>query len=241
MVQSFVLFSPPEQTYAASPTNECQYNSALIKNDSDCKPCPSNSDLWIKDSGCNPSVSRAVDASNLSQSGKVATKTTAAPGDRLQYNLHTTNTSPNRTNVAIEENVGDLLEYATVIDAGGGTFDAATKKITWGNVSLDSNQVDARSFVLQLNDTIAATPQAVDDPSSYDCLLTNSYGNTLHIAISCPLGKNVESTVKQLPETGIGANIVFSLILIMTVTYFYARSRQMNREMKVIRHDYNVG
>jgi uncharacterized repeat protein (TIGR01451 family) len=241
VVQSFALFSPPEQSYAASPSNECQYNSALTKNDTDCKPCPSNDSLWIKDSGCNANISLTTDATNLSQSSKAATKTTAAPGDRIQYNLHTTNTSNNHMNVVIEQDVGDLLEYATVIDAGGGVFDVATKKVTWGIVSLNSKQTDVRSFVIQLNDSIAVTPQAADNSSSYDCILTNTYGNTLRIAIDCPLGKEIESTIKQLPETGIGANIFFSLVVVMTVTYFYARSRQMNREMKVIRRDFNVG
>ncbi len=241
VVQSFTLFSPPEQSYAASPTNECQYNSALTKNDPDCKPCPSNASLWIKDGGCNSNISLTMDAANLSQSGKAATKVTAAPGDRIQYNLHTTNTSRNRANVAIEQNITDLLEYATVIDTGGGTFDAATKKVTWGSVSLNSGQADLRSFVIQLKDTIVATPRAADNPTSYDCVLNSAYGNTIKIAISCPLGKEIEGTVKQLPETGIGANVFFSLVVIMVVTYFYARSRQMNREMKVIRHDFNVG
>jgi len=240
LVQSFTLFSPPEQTYAASPSNECQYTNALTKNDIDCKACPSNTSLWFKDSRCNPTISLTIDASNLSQSGKVATKTTAEPGDRIQYNLHTANTSSSSTNIAIEQNVSDLLEYATIIDAGGGTFNATTKKITWGMVSLDSKQTDMRSFVIQLNDNIAATPQATDNPSSYDCILSNTYGNTLHITVGCPIGKDIESTVKQLPQTGIGANIIFSLLVIMVVTYFYARSRQMNREIKVIRRDFNV-
>jgi hypothetical protein len=240
VVQSFTLFSPPEQTYAASPSNECRYNNALTKNDPDCKACPSNPTIWLKDGGCNPSVTLSVYATNLSQDGKRALTTKANPGDRIQYNLSTTNASDSKTSVAIEENVGDLLEYATVIDAGGGTFDAATKKVTWGTISLGPKRVDARSFVIQLNDTIPATPRATDDPSSYDCVLSSTYGNTLHVAVNCPLGKEVESTIKQLPETGISANVIFSLLVIMAVTYFYARSRQMNREMKVIRRDFNV-
>lgn len=241
VVQSFTLFNPPEQTYAASPSNECLYNNALTKNDPDCKPCPSNPALWLKDGGCNPTVVLSIYATNLSQGGKRALATKANPGDRIQYNLSTTNTSGSKTSVAVEQNVGDLLEYATVIDAGGGTFDATTKKVTWGTISLDAKQADTRSFVIQLNDNIPATPQAADDPSSYDCILSSTYGNTLHITVSCPIGKDVESTVKQLPETGIGTNVIFSLLVIMVVTYFYARSRQLNREMKVIRRDFNVG
>jgi hypothetical protein len=241
VVQSFAMFSPPEQTYAASPTNECSYNSALTKSDVDCRACPYNKAIWIKDSSCSSNTSLSIEASNLSKGGKRATSVVADPGDRIQYNLHTKNISANSINVNIEEQVGDLLDYGTVIDAGGGTFDQAAKKITWGNVSLANKQTDMRSFVFQLSDTLPATPQASDNPASYDCRLTSSYGNTLNVTVNCPVGKQIEGTIKQLPETGIGANILFSAVVIMVVTYLYMRSRQMSREVKVIRHDYNVG
>ncbi len=241
VVQSFAVFSPPEQTYAASPSNECQYNAALTKNDPDCKSCPSNNSLWIKDSGCNSNVHLSMVATNLSQGGKSAQSVTAKPGDRIQYTLSTTNVSANRVNVAIEQSVSDLLEYATVIDAGGGIFDAAARKVSWGVIALDAARTDIRSFVIQLNDVVPATPRAADSAMSYDCTLTSVYGSTLAIGVACPIGKSVESTVKQLPETGVGMNVAFSILTIMVVTYFYARSRQMNREMKVIRRDFNVG
>lgn len=241
MVQIFVLVSPPEQTIAASPTNECPYNSALLKDGANCLPCPYNSTIWIKSSGCNANVILSVDVANLSKSGKSATIHTADPGDRIQYNLHTTNSSLTKTNVTVEESIGDILEYATIIDAGGGTVDTAAKTISWGMVALDSKQVDGRSFVAQLNDTFTNTPQAVDNPQSYNCVLNSSYGNTLSVPLNCPLGKQVEDTIRQLPETGPGANVIFSLVVVILITYFYARSRQMNREMRVIRRDFNVG
>lgn len=241
MVQAFALISPPDQTYAASPTNECAYNSALAKHDAACRACPYNSAVWINSNSCNAHVGLSVDAINLSKDGKPAANHKADTGDRIQYSLHTKNTSTRATVVAVQEQVADLLEYASVIDAGGGTFDQAAKTISWGTVELEKNQTDTRTFVVQLNETFASTPQAADNPQSYDCRLTTNYGNELTIPLNCPLGKQVEGTVKQLPETGPGMNTLFSLIVIMLVTYFYARSRQMNREMRVIRREFNVG
>ncbi|SRR6266702_541046 len=241
MVQAFAFISPPEQTFAASPTNECAYNSALTKNDLNCRACPYNATIWIKSNGCKANVTLSVDATNLSKNGQQAASKSANPGDRLQYNLHTKNISGVKTTIAIQELIGDLLEYATVIDAGGGTLDQTVKSITWGTVELDANQTDTRSFVIQLNNSFVATPQATDNSHSYDCVLTSIYGNTLNISLSCPVGKQVEGTIKQLPETGVGTNATFSLIVIIVVTYLYARSRQMNREMRIIRREFNVG
>lgn len=241
MVQVFALISPPEQSVAASPTSQCSYNSALSKDDARCLPCPYNSTVWIESNSCNANVTLTVDAINLSKSGKPAANHTADPTDRIQYNLHTQNHSSTKTNVAVQLPLADLLEYGTVIDDGGGSFDQATQTISWGTIPLDSKQTDTRSFVVQLNSSFASTPQATDNPHSYDCVLTSTYGNTIDVPLSCPLGKQVESTVKQLPETGAGGNTVFALIAVMVVTYFYARSRQMNREMRIIRREFNVG
>jgi uncharacterized repeat protein (TIGR01451 family) len=241
VVQGFAVLSPPEPTYATSPTNTCNYNNALTKTDSSCKPCPYNTILWIKDSGCKPNITRSVDATNLSLSGKNAASSVANPGDRIQFNLHTTNTGPSKINVVAQDNLADLLEYATVIDAGGGTFDQSAKIISWGTVALENKQVDVRSFVVQVNDSISATPRAADNPLSYDCMITSVYGNTLNVSLSCPLGKQLENTVRQLPGAGVGANIAFAASILLVVVYFYSRSRQLNRELKVIRRDFNVG
>ncbi len=241
MIQTFVLISPPDPTYAASPTNECVYNSALNKRDAACRPCPYNSAIWINSNGCNANVRLSIDATNLSKDSSSAANHVADPGDRIQYNLHTANISGRKTTVAIQEQVSDLLEYATIIDAGGGTFDQSTNTISWGTVGIEHAQTDTRTFVVQLNQTFANTPQGADNAHSYDCTLTSAYGNTLNVPLSCPIGKQIEGTVRQLPKTGPGTNTAFSLIVLMVVTYFYVRSRQMNREMRVIRRDFNVG
>lgn len=240
VVQALTLINPPDQTYATAPTNQCAYNSALSKGDIDCRACPYNSAVWIKSNSCNANVALLVDATNLSKNRK-AVQTVGDPDDRIQYNLQTRNIGSAKTNVVVQETVGDLLEYATIIDNGGGVFDPNTKTISWGTVALDRGQTDNRSFVIQLNSSFATTPQATDNPYSYDCVLTSSYGNMLNISLNCPLGKQVEGTIRHLPRIGPGANATFSFIVVVVVTYLYARSRQMNREMRIIRRDFNVG
>lgn len=241
VVQSFALLSPPEPTYAVSPTNECKFSSTITQNDPSCRPCPYNGTIWINDPSCNKNLQLSIEAINLSRDGKSAVGGIVNPSDRIQYTIRTTNSGTMPTSATIEVSIADLVEYAVMTDAGGGTYDQETQKISWGSALLGSKQSDARSFVMSTKDPLPITPQAVDNPSSYDCMLTVTYGNTLNNALSCNLGKEIENTVKQLPETGPGENIAFATIALMVATYFYVRSRQLNREMKIIRRDFNAG
>lgn len=240
-VQTLALVKPPEQTIAATPASACVFDASLTRDDSNCQACPYNSTIWVKDTNCEPTIKLISSAENLSQNGKPATATTAQPGDRIQYNLHTTNTGSAPNSAAIQAKIADILEYATVIDLGGGTLDTKTNTISWGTATLDPSQSDARSFVIEINSTLAATPQASDNAQSYDCTLTNVYGNTLNIHLGCPFGKTVESTVRSLPTANTIFVVAFSAVLLATTVYFYARSKQLNRELRLVRRHFNVG
>jgi hypothetical protein len=141
----------------------------------------------------------------------------------------------------VSENLSDVLEYAQIYDDGGGTFDGSGKVLSWGDVALGPQQTDTRHFVIQVADHIPSTPRGANNPASYNCLMTNSYGNTIDINVDCPAVKSVETVVKQLPSTGIGENVLFGAALLMVVTYFYARNRQMSKEIKLLRKDFNFG
>lgn len=240
-VQTFAIIKPPEQTIAATPASACVFDAALTKDDTNCQACPYNSTIWAKDTSCEPTIRLSSDATNLSQDGKSATATAAQPGDRIQYNLRTTNIGPSKNSAAIQAKISDLLEYATVIDFGGGTLDVKTNTLRWGTVALGASQTDVRSFVVEANSVIPATPQAADNPQSYDCTLTNVYGNTVNVHLSCPTGKVVESTIRGLPTANTIIIVMFSTLLLATTFYFYARSKQLNRELRLIRRHYNVG
>jgi hypothetical protein len=82
----------------------------------------------------------------------------------------------------------------------------------------------------------------VSDPTSYDCRIDNTFGNTVSINIDCPVQKVVvERTVSELPHTGPRENMIFAGILFAVVAYFYMRSRQVKKEVRLIRRDLNTG
>jgi hypothetical protein len=239
-VQFLTLFRPPEPTLATPPTSKCSLNTKLRKDDAACRPCPYNAALWIKDRSCNPNLRLSIEAINLSSAMK-ATNEKAHADDRIQYTLKTTNASTAKITVPIAIPVSDTIEYGTIIDPGGGTFDNDTSKVTWGVASLNPAQTDIRSFVLQLDDNLPTTPQALDNPLSYDCALTTTYGNSFTIQIACPTSKLLETALRRLPHASLAVNIAFAITLIFAVTYFYLRSRLLARELKLIRKDFNQG
>jgi hypothetical protein len=71
--------------------------------------------------------------------------------------------------------------------------------------------------------------------------MTNSYGTTIDVPVNCPPQKIVEQVVEQLPATGPGANIVFSGVVTAIIVFFYARSRQLSKEVRLVRREFNSG
>lgn len=224
-----------------SPPEKCVYAPGLASNDPGCKPCPYKPNIWIKDEDCVPSITQSKEARNLTRAIANANGTTAQPSDRIEYTIYTTNISNVETTTTIVEDLSDVLEYADLSMTGGGVFDSTTKTLTWSNVKLEGQQTDTRTFSVQIKSSIASTPRAGNDPAAYDCVITNSYGNTININMQCPIEKTIESTVQQLPRTGTTGNMIFAGILLVIVTYFYARNRQMSKELRLIRKEFNGG
>ena len=89
--------------------------------------------------------------------------------------------------------------------------------------------------------TIPTTARGASEPSSYDCIMTNAFGNTVDINVACEIPKIVETTVQELPKTGPGENLLFAGAVGAIVTFFWARSRQLSYEVKLVRKDFNMG
>ena len=78
------------------------------------------------------------------------------------------------------------------------------------------------------------------NPGSFDCRMDNTFGNTVSVKVDCPNEKKVVETVAtQLPRTGASENMLFAGLILSVVTFFYLRSRQLKKEVRIIRHTYN--
>ncbi len=192
-------------------------------------------------SDCVADVAKSKSALNLTQSNGDATKLVAQASDRIRYTITAQNVGSIVATADFKEQLSDVLEYATIIDDGGGIYDKDTKTLTWPSVDLKPGESQSRLFTVQLASTIPAGARGTSNQSSYDCNLLNTYGTSTSIEVSCPASKVIESTASELPHTGPTENIIFGGLLMSIVVYFYARSRQMSKEVRLVRRDLNVG
>lgn len=227
------------KTFNITPPPVCSVNPNLASDSPECQPCPGDSTLWIKDTKCAANIVTTKTAQNSTQGGD-ATKVTAKASDRIVYTLNVENRGLAPATYTITEQLDDVMEYASVLDNGGGTL--ANKVMSWPTITLKPGEKQSRMFTVQVLSTIPTMGQGTSDKTSYDCKMINTFGNAVTINVDCPVQKEVvEQTVAQLPHTGPTENMLFAGITLAVVAYFYARSRQMKHEVRLIRRGYNAG
>ncbi len=230
------------KTFHIAPPEMCPLNPKLLKSSPECQPCPGDNMVWIKDESCVAHVMDTKNAVNQTQGNIDATTTTARAGDKIIFTLNLSNLGKAPSTVTPVDKVDDIVEYAEVIDAGGGNYDSKSKSITWPAITLKPGEKQSRMFTVKVADTIPAMGIGVNERTSYDCRIDNIFGNMISINVDCPVQKKiVEQTVGELPHTGPRENMMFAGIVFSVVAYFYARSRQVKKEVRLIRRDLNAG
>jgi hypothetical protein len=225
----------------STPPVNCYVNKDLTVEDKECQPCPGQSTVWIKDPECEAKIVQSKTAVNVSQSSVDATTISAQESDQIRYTIAVENTGLLSTSVDLKEDLTDVLEYATLIDNGGGVFDEKAKTLTWPSITLKKDEKQTRVFVVRVLDKIPSTAQGASEPTSYNCEMSNVFGNAVTIKVTCPPEKVIENVVSELPKTGPTENLIFAGIVLAIATYFYARTRQVKKEVRLIRRNLNVG
>lgn len=227
-------------SFTVAPIERCPLNPGLPINDPDCQPCPGDPTLWVKDENCAAKVIRKKNAKNLTANVE-AEKVTANASDRIEYTLTATNEGKADVTFDITDDLSDILEYAGLSDRGGGTFNEQTKILSWKDVTLKPGEQQKRTYVVQLASKISPMSRGTSDPSSYDCRIINTFGDTIEVDVNCPAPKVVEQVVPELPKTGPTENLIIGGIFAAIVTFLYLRSRQMNKEVRLIRREVTAG
>lgn len=224
----------------------CEFNEALLADDPRCRECPYVPGLWIDSTECNEPfalVLRSKTARNVTQDIDDANGTTAQPGDIIEYSLTAQNIGNIVTTVDLNESLIDVLEYADFVEAAAdGIFDAEEKTVEWESVELEPDGFVTRTVTVQVKDEIPATPASVGDPESFNLTMTNVFGDdSVEIKVTAPVTKQVEMVVKELPNTGAGTNVVVMSVTGFLVIYMYLRNRQISKELRLVRSEYNLG
>ncbi|HEU5121873.1 MAG TPA: hypothetical protein VFT59_03425 [Candidatus Saccharimonadales bacterium] len=239
-----------QKPLTVTPEPRCPLNPDLVATNPDCKPCEDDETIWYKDKDCTSDFVLTKKVRNVSQLVDNANNTTVLPGDRLEYRLSVKNAGNTTGAYTIQDNLSDVLEYATLIDIGGGTLTtqnsgAPAEKIgtiSWPTVEIKPGATIEKIVNVQVMATIPATPEGTSNPESYNCRMVNDFaGSNTSVMVNCPTAKVVEQVVAELPQTGPTENIIFGGGILAIVVYFYARARQMKKEVRLIRRDLNAG
>lgn len=178
---------------------------------------------------------------NASQGNVTAQSVTARSNDKIVFTLTAKNEGGTPAVVSFKDHLSDTLEYAEILDAGGGTFDKDTMYLSWPDTVINPGKEQSRTFSVQLLSSIPSTPQGVSYQGSYDCSIVNTFGESVIFDVDCPTPKVVENVVKELPQTGPAENFIFSGVVLALVVYFFLRSKQLNKEVRLVRRDLNAG
>lgn len=239
-----------QKNLTVSPEPRCPLNPDIIATNPDCKPCEDDSSIWYKDKDCHSDFELSKKVKNVSRMINDANNSTVQPGDRLEYKLTVKNVGKTTGAYIIEDNLADVLEYADIVDLGGGTLTKAgpnvpvekVNHITWPSTSIKPGESIEKIINVQIKSSIPATPQGLGNQESFNCQLVNDFaGNGTTVKVDCPPPKIVEQVTAELPHTGPTENMMFAAITLATVIYFYARSRQLKKEVRLIRRDMNAG
>lgn len=228
------------EEFVVQPIERCPLNPNLPINDPDCQPCTGDPNLWVKDEDCKAQIVKSKSATNLTTK-KDATLEVAKASERIEYTITAKNEGKADATVDLKDDISDVLEYANLYDNGGGTFDEKEGFLTWPQVTLKPGESQSRTYVVQMPNQISPRAQGTSDPSSSDCRMTNHFGNTLDVYVDCPAPKAVEQVVKELPQTGATENMIFGGIIAAVATFFYFRSRQLGREVRLVRREVTAG
>lgn len=186
-------------------------------------------------------LKKQIAITNLSRVQSSSQINTVQQLDKVEYVLSVKNTTNSSLMTNFTANLSDVLEYSTLLDKGGGSFEEKTNVISWPSIKIAAGETQRRSFVVKLLPEIPAIATGQSNPSSFDCKMTVEFGEQVSIPVNCPLPKHVESLLAMIPSVSAGPTIGITAMFFLVITYFYIRTRQLKKEIIIIRHNYSPG
>ncbi len=242
-----VTTTPTPSPVTPTPPSICPYNSSLTADNSLCfPPCPYNAALINTDIGCVPCqnstssqdklacIEVSKTATNNTQGISDANNTTAQPGDVINYTVYAKNTGKADVNKYIfQENVSDVLDYADITDLHGGSIDS-NNIVSWPSVDVKAGDTAQQQLTIKVKNPVPQTPVSVSDPSHFDLMMTNVYGNTININVPGSPVKSIESASTTLPNTGPGTSIFVLTLIVFLASFLFSRSRLLAEESAIV-------
>ncbi|MBP9827010.1 PKD domain-containing protein [Candidatus Saccharibacteria bacterium] len=174
-----------------------------------------------------------------------ANGTTVQAGNEIKYSLTVSNQGTAKYNEFIfEENIADIVEYADIIDTGGGKIvnrpivgqeKLIVKTLVWDPVSIEKGQSVSKSFTVRVKNPIPATPTGKSDKNSFDLQMENIFfNNRVVINLPVPPVKQPEIIIQQMPQTGAGVANTALAFFASGAVFILLRNRLMKKELEIL-------
>lgn len=188
-----------------------------------------------------PGSTKTVTNVTQNLSGNQALQSVVHGGDVIEYNLVTSNNSSTpMKGHEIADYVGDVLEYADLdtafLASQGGTYNPTTNQVIWSNQTIPANGQLDKKFRVTMKNPIPGTNSPTPASTSFDCKISNKYGDELSLNVECPMMK----TVEELPNTGPGTTIGIAFTVTTISGYFLARSSLLSKELGIVKKEYTT-
>ena len=132
------------------------------------------------------------------------------------------------------------MEYSDLIDDGGG-FINKSGILSWPETVIEPASQQTRTFVIRIAKEIPATANGKNNFRSYDCQITNVFGNALNLNINCPALKITEQITSALPKIDHLQSIAVMVVIFILSILFYLRTKQIREEVRILRKNINSG
>jgi uncharacterized repeat protein (TIGR01451 family) len=222
---------------AAQCFKPCEYNNSIPADSAACKPCDKSTNQ--QDALACAEIHKK--AMNVTQNVLDANNTTAQPNDVILYTLSAKNTGKaNIDKYTFQETLGDVLDYADVVDLHGGTIDK-NSVVTWPAEKILAGNIATHQITVKVKAEIPSTPANTANSAQFDLTMSNTYGDTINIKVPAPPVKVVQAVAAQLPNTGPGSTLLLAAVVVIISGYFYGRARLLSEESTIALHENSQG
>lgn len=136
-----------------------------------------------------------------STQGVDATKKAASENDLINYTVNVKNTGGTAKVVELKDNLAEVLKYAKLTNAGGGTLNATNGTLAWPSVNLGPGAQVSKTYSVKMNSSLVA---ATDK-----CAMRNNFiDKVVTVPVGCktpPAKIDVSKTAKNISQGNVDA------------------------------------
>ncbi|MBN9398329.1 hypothetical protein BGO18_00860 [Candidatus Saccharibacteria bacterium 47-87] len=133
-----------------------------------------------------------------------ASKKAAQANDKITYTITAQNTGGTAKVVDFSDNLKSVLQYAKLIDNGGGTYNASIQTLKWPSVNVEPGATISHSYTVQMNSTLIS--------KTTDCSMTNNFTDkTVTVPVGCvtpPAKIELSKTATNVSQGNVNATTV---------------------------------